>query len=151
MSKTTLLASAATIKAETNPRANTATRVGTMLEDIINESVPYKVYKALLTQTGTSAPTAVILQNTFGATLVITRGGVGDYTITLAGAFTANKTVIKHKTIVMYDNTISFIGGAFISRRVDSDTIQLFTQDTIGGTDTDAILTNEYIEIEVYA
>jgi hypothetical protein len=38
MSKTTLLASAATIKDETSPRANTATRVGNMFEDIINQT-----------------------------------------------------------------------------------------------------------------
>lgn len=57
MSKTTLLASAAIIKAETSPRANTATRVGTMFEDIINEAVPYKVYKALLSQNAPVATT----------------------------------------------------------------------------------------------
>ena len=45
MSQATLLADAATIKNETIASANTATRVGTMLEDIINEAVPYKSYK----------------------------------------------------------------------------------------------------------
>lgn len=53
---------------------------------------PYLKYVALLTQSGTSAPTATVLENTLGGTVVWTRNDVGDYTGTLAGAFTANKT-----------------------------------------------------------
>src|SRR5688572_16305439 len=52
----------------------------------------YKVYVALLTQTGTSAPVATVLENTLGGTVVWARGGTGEYTGTLAGAFTADKT-----------------------------------------------------------
>ena len=44
-------------------------------------SLGYKVYTALLTQAGTSAPTAIILNNTIG-TLVFGYSGVGLYTIT---------------------------------------------------------------------
>ena len=53
-----------------------------------------KTYKALLTQTGTDAPVATVLQNTLGGTVVWTRNGVGSYQGTLVGAFTANKTLI---------------------------------------------------------
>lgn len=56
--------------------------------------LPYKVYIATLTQTGTSAPTATVLENTLGGTLVWTRTGQGQYLATLSGVFTANKTVI---------------------------------------------------------
>jgi hypothetical protein len=52
----------------------------------------YKVYTAMLTQVGISAPTAdVILQNTIG-NIVWTYAGVGQYIGTLAGAFTVGKT-----------------------------------------------------------
>ena len=54
-------------------------------------SLPYKVYTALLTQSGGNAPVATVLQNTIGD---IVWGYVGDgsFTATLAGAFAVNKT-----------------------------------------------------------
>ncbi len=45
------------------------------------------VYRALLTQDGTAAPVATVLENTLGAVPVWTYSGVGWYTATLAGAF----------------------------------------------------------------
>lgn len=52
----------------------------------------YKVYTALLTQSGTDAPVATVLENTLGGTVVWTYAGVGDYVATLTGAFVSNKT-----------------------------------------------------------
>ncbi len=46
-----------------------------------------KVYIALLTQTGMDAPTATVLQNTLGGTVVWSRLSAGTYAMTLAGAF----------------------------------------------------------------
>lgn len=54
---------------------------------------PYKVYTALLSQSGTSAPTATVLENTLG-TVVWTRSNTGQYVGTLTGAFTDQKTII---------------------------------------------------------
>lgn len=51
------------------------------------------IYRALLTQTGTNAPTAVILENTVGV-IVWTRNAPGVYTGTLAGAFLQAKTFL---------------------------------------------------------
>ena len=59
----------------------------------INTNAP-KVYKALLTQSGTSAPVATVLENTLGGTVVWSYSGPGQYTGTLAGAFTENKTFV---------------------------------------------------------
>jgi hypothetical protein len=57
---TQLLASAAVIKNETVPGANTALRLGTMFEDIINSNVNnYLTFNVRLSQTGTSAPAIV--------------------------------------------------------------------------------------------
>jgi hypothetical protein len=52
---------------------------------------PYKVYVALLTQSGTNPPVAIELENTLGA---ITFGyqSSGIYTINSSGLFTASKT-----------------------------------------------------------
>lgn len=52
-----------------------------------------KKYIALLTQTGTSAPTAVVLENTLGATPTFSRTGTGAYNIITSGLFALNKTV----------------------------------------------------------
>jgi len=49
-----------------------------------------KVYRALLSQTGTDAPVADVKINTLGAA-VWSYEGVGDYRMTLAGAFPASK------------------------------------------------------------
>ena len=53
---------------------------------------PYKVYTALLTQSGTDAPVATILENTIGD-IVWSYSSPGNFLATLNGAFTENKTV----------------------------------------------------------
>jgi hypothetical protein len=54
----------------------------------------YLVYTALLTQSGTSAPVATVLENTLGGNPVWARGGQGSFNITLSGAFPIGKTII---------------------------------------------------------
>lgn len=53
----------------------------------------YDVYTAILTQTGTSAPTAIVLENTLGGTVVWSYVSAGNYRATLSGVFTADKTI----------------------------------------------------------
>ena len=48
------------------------------MEDVTNTVRPYKVYSAFISQNGTSAPTAVVNENTIG-TMTITRNGTGSY------------------------------------------------------------------------
>lgn len=62
-------------------------------EIISGSTEPYKVYTALITQIGTSAPTANVLENTLGGTVVWSRIGEGEYLATLSGAFTGVKTI----------------------------------------------------------
>ncbi len=54
---------------------------------------PYKVYSALLTQSGTDAPVATVLENTLGD-IVWTRINAGQYECTLTDAFIEDKTGI---------------------------------------------------------
>lgn len=56
---------------------------------------PYKVYTALLTQSGTSAPTAIVLENTLGGTVVWSYFNIGSYIGTLTGAFNTTKTTVQ--------------------------------------------------------
>jgi hypothetical protein len=46
----------------------------------VENGLPYKVYTAKLTQTGTGNPTVTVLQNTLGSDLVWTRSNSGFYT-----------------------------------------------------------------------
>lgn len=53
----------------------------------------FKVYTALLTQTGTDAPTAIVLENTLGETPTFQYNSPGNYSLLTSGSiFTANKT-----------------------------------------------------------
>lgn len=54
-----------------------------------------KVYRALLTQAGGSAPVATVLQNTLGSTPVWSYISTGSYGLTLAGAFPVGKTLVR--------------------------------------------------------
>lgn len=61
----------------------------------IAQEKTYKVYSALLTQSGTSAPTATVLQNNTSGTIAWTRGASGQYVGTITGdTFTADKTFV---------------------------------------------------------
>lgn len=55
------------------------------------EKIPYKVYTALLTQTGTNAPVATVLENTIG-NISWSYDDTGVYLANLLGAFTLDKT-----------------------------------------------------------
>lgn len=68
-----------------------------------------KYYNAILTQSGTNPPTAIVLQNTFGVTLTWTYNATGVYKLTAAtNEFTANKT---HVLISKGDFANYFVGA----------------------------------------
>lgn len=48
--------------------------------EISQDPRPYKVYTAWITQTGTNAPTATVLENTLGQTITWSYNGVGSFT-----------------------------------------------------------------------
>jgi hypothetical protein len=75
----------------------------------------YKAYSALLTQTGTNAPVATVLENTLQDTLTWTRFGVGQYFITSpARVFVANKTFpIMGTSYNESDNTKFVVTSAY--------------------------------------
>ena len=100
----------------------------------ISDVKPPKVYKALLTQTETDAPTAIVLENTLGGEVVWTRTNVGEYRGTLDGAFAEDKVFapgivlsresnderflsiyvnIDYLSVSVYDNTVTNIDNFF--------------------------------------
>jgi hypothetical protein len=106
---------------------------------------PYKVYTALVSQTGTNAPTATVLENTLGGTVVWSYASVGQYTATLTGAFTVNKTTvfINHAYAGSGNNT-SLQGG---STNVNTANIRVKNYQ---GTPFDGEINGASIEIRVY-
>lgn len=99
------------------------------------------VYTAFISQTGTSDPSATVLKNTLGGTVVWTRTVAGSYTATLTGVFTGNKTLV----FLTNGSGATFVKGAQLT--ADSVNIQTFNSSAVL---TDAILTNASIRIEVY-
>ena len=100
-----------------------------------------KKYVALLSQTGTSAPTATVLDNTLGGTLVWSYDGVGSYIGTLTGAFTLDKTSVMISGVYK---------GSASGLRKTNNTIQITTTATSTNTEANALLDSTTIEIKVY-
>ena len=98
----------------------------------------YKTYTALLTQAGTAAPVATILQNTTSETFTWTRQSAGNYTITASTAlFTVNKTIVfgNHGSVNIVD---------FDWNRASDTTVTL----SVG---SDGKLVNGSFEIRIYS
>ena len=126
--------------APTAPAGTNTTQIATTAFVQAN-SRPYKVYTALLTQSGTNAPVATVLENTLGGTVVWTRTSNGVYVGTLAGVFTENKTFTT--------NTFGVFSGLAQFSSVSVNTVNINTT-TSSGTLTDGFLNRNSIEIRVY-
>lgn len=61
--------------------------VNLALEEVVIPAPAYKVYTALLTQTGTNAPVATVLENTLGGTVTFSRNQAGQYNINSSALF----------------------------------------------------------------
>jgi len=97
----------------------------------------YRSYTALLTQTGTDAPVATVLENTLGLNPVFTYDVAGQYTLTdLSGLFLSNKTAV----FMQFKN-----GGPTMEILVEN-----VNQIIINANGQNDILLNTFIEIRVY-
>jgi hypothetical protein len=108
-----------------------------------------KVYRALLTQTGTDAPVATVLENTLGGDVVWTRADIGVYVGTLAGAFpSASKTALPPLGVPQnVEGATTFIIG--LIERLDQDRLKIGTYmiDVAGSqSPADGTLTNAYVQ-----
>lgn len=104
---------------------------------------PCNIYTALITQSGTSAPTATVLDNTLSGAIVWTRIDVGDYTGTLSGAFTASATWLIPAVAALDGN-----GSGWYLTRTSSNTVKLYSFDA--NNLSDGVLNESPIEIRVY-
>ena len=102
----------------------------------------YKVYTAVLTQTGTNPPVATILENTLGFVPGWSYTGFGgNYTLTQAGGFPIGSTWVVI-------NQGQSNGSDFIS--AVNETEETIVVRTDSGGSADDILSNTSFEIRVY-
>jgi hypothetical protein len=122
-----------------------------LITNIVTPLIPpaptYKVYTALLSQTGENAPTAIVLENTLGGNIVWTRIDEGVYIGTLSNSFIENKTgVIINNTAYASDNQITTVDV------LTTSTVNIQTSRTTEGVFglKDSCMYNNLIEIRVY-
>jgi hypothetical protein len=101
----------------------------------------YSLYTTFLSQTGTNAPTDVVLKNELSGTITWVRTNTGIYTGTLSGAFPVGKTFI-----VIGENVDGINVKCF---RTDNNTITLKTYQVSTGTLVD-VYTDLSLEIRIY-
>ena len=109
----------------------------------------YLVYTALLTQSGTDAPVATVLENTLGGTVVWSRDASGIYVATLSGAFTANKTTPISQREQQSSDNVDDIPKWLTGLRLTDNTYGLNTGNFDSGL-SDSVLNGAFIEIRVY-
>ncbi|WP_035644756.1 hypothetical protein [Flavobacterium sp. ASV13] len=106
------------------------------------KSQNYKVYTAILNQTGTNAPIATILENTMSSDIIFEYTSKGTYSGTLTNAFPEGKTFF----ITTAPNTPGS-GNIFYIGRVDNNTITLSFRKSMTAFDE---IVNAMMEIRVY-
>ena len=98
----------------------------------------YTVYTALISQTGTAAPVATVLQNTTSGTIAWVRDSLGNYAGVITGdAFTADKTLV-------FVNQGGGTSTANIQWSSSTTKVTIITA-------ADSVLTKASIEIRIYA
>lgn len=105
-----------------------------------------KRYVALLTQTGTDAPVATVLENSLGGTVVWSYDTIGSYTATLAGAFGQSKTTINIGNTFSLSNSDNVICYSSV---MGSDSISISIREA-NGTSYDNELDKTLIVVTTY-
>jgi hypothetical protein len=115
------------------------------LKELSEQTHGAKVYRALLSQSGTDAPEVQVLVNTFGVAVNWTRDGAGLYIGALAsGALDPARTFhrIHSSAIVDYADGVAH-------SRIESGS--LFVQTVVNDSSVDGQLTSTPVELVEYA
>lgn len=118
------------------------------LDEFVASLIPpstntYKSYVAVLTQTGTNAPTASVKINEIG-TITYAYQGAGEYYINSSALFTNNKTVI-------FVGPGRFTTGvAILGSTIGSNSIVVVYSRNTSNVGTNGLISEVPIEIRVY-
>lgn len=111
---------------------------------------PYKSYQAIITQSGTSAPSVVLGLNELGATMTWARTTAGIYTLTAGSSvFTSGKTVIllSEPLVGLVSYVVVPTSGTVITMTTVLNSV---IATVLTATATDALITNLLVEVRVY-
>lgn len=111
------------------------------INDLQAEDTLSKEYIALITQSGTDAPTVQVIKNELSAAVVWAYSNVGIYTGTLVGAFTASKTAVVCTPL---------LNASAAGVRTSADVVTLSTTDSANAA-ANGVLTASYLQIIVGA
>lgn len=109
------------------------------------DALGYTSYVALLTQSGVSAPTAIVLKNTLGGAVTWAYLAPGFYSASRTNAFPQNKVAI----FTGGADASGFVSGVMTSGWIDASTLNFNTFDGTGAP-TDGLLILSAVEIRVY-
>lgn len=108
----------------------------------------FKIYRAIVNQSGTNPPTATVLINTLSGIPTWDRSTVGAYSFELPGEFLAAKTFIRPLSLYKGNYPSAFVSKRFVRSSNSSLDLTTFLSDFT--TPSDNILVNEPIEVCVY-
>ena len=135
--------------APTATAGTNTTQIATTAFVLANSSArPYKVYTALLTQSGAFAPTATVLENTLGGSITWSRNSVGVYLGTLANGFSS--TLSKVRVFISGGEPSQNTTGFYNALPNHINSVQVNTRNTSGSLADSLMGTGATIEIRVY-
>ena len=117
----------------------------TYLQDSISSSIPYKTYRALITQTGTNDPTSISLQDDLGD-VTFHRYSTGYYAIRSSHFTTATSSLIFGGAYNTYHSSV-FLEYVNVTEGVYEFTINSLSG---GPSDDEGSLNNFPVQIYVY-
>ena len=119
----------------------------------VDSKKPYKVYTALLSQSGTASPTSIELDNTLGYSPIFSYSSTGYYELSVPNPMVSMVLFTSGKTFIVNgcpdQGPIGGNFGIFITEYLNTTTIRLSTMDDNGSV-YDGMLNNTSIEIRVY-
>jgi hypothetical protein len=122
----------------------------TLVDGVLNipqyasEPLGYRTYTVLLTQTGTSDPTKLVLSDDVDGTIEFARTGVGVYTCTITGADTFTNAYYS-----LTDNRFSLTDGNYMVINRTSPSVLTITtyKNSLA---SDVLLSGTPIEIKIF-
>ena len=130
------------------PGTNTTQIATTAFVQANSSARPYKVYTALISQSGASAPTATVLENTLDGSITWSRNSVGVYLGTLANGFSS--TLSKVRIFISGGEPSQNTTGFYNALPNNIDSVQVNTRNTSGSLADSLMSTGATIEIRVY-
>jgi hypothetical protein len=123
------------------------------VSDFAAQLTPYKVYTAILNQSGTSAPVATVLQNTLDTTLTWSYIAIGQYLLS-SPSFPSSGPFTVGKTVVFIGNTVTGDAPLYANNNTSAGVPQnngIVIKNYTNSFVTTNNFTNVSIEIRVYS